>query len=417
MEEKKSVVGTNEKVSNYIYDDIVFSVLSKLPFKSLKRFECTCKSWSLLFENYIFMNMFRNNFLSMMHRCSYHDQASLLLLEYHQNCLYSLSRESFENIIKLDFSNPFEQEEGEDGTLCIFDSINGTLCLYQQTSCKLALWNQATNEYKHIPPSPVESYIPDAAKHFCVLSSHPHGFGYDRRTCDYKVIRHVYFHTFHYEDYEDYEYVPSEDVFGDACLDPLWEIYSLKSNSWKKLDVDMPHRSLTIIMGTQVYMDGVSHWLSGELLLGRGSSFEPKCICVVSFDLSTEVFFTTPIPSDIDDMFDVEVRWKNLFVSNGSITLISYHENTSTFHISILGELGIKESWTRLFIVKAPTCIWNFVSVGTKGRIFLRREDGKLTWFDLSTQKFEEFSYNEEDIFDIEIYKEIILETSKFAQN
>jgi hypothetical protein len=55
--------------------------------------------------------------------------------------------------------------------------------------------------------------------------------------------------------------------------------------------------------------------------------------------------------------------------------------------------------------------------VGTKGRIFLRREDGKLTWFDLSTQKFEEFSYNEEDIFDIEIYKEIILETSKFAQN
>ncbi|KAK2359844.1 hypothetical protein QL285_085175 [Trifolium repens] len=348
----------------------------------------------------------------MMHRCSYHDQASLLLLEYHQNCLYSLSRESFENIIKLDFSNPFEQEE-EDGTLCIFDSINGTLCLYQQSSCKLALWNQATNESKHIPPTPVESYIPDAAKNICVLISNLHGFGYDRGTCDYKVIRHVYFHSFHYE---DYEYVPSEDVFGDACLDPLWEIYSLKSNSWKKLDVDMPHRSLTTIMGTQVYMDGVSHWLSGELLLGRGSSFEPKCICVVSFDLSTEVFFTTPIPSDIDDMFDVEVRWKNLFVSNGSITLISYHENTTTFHISILGELGMKESWTRLFIVKAPPCIWNFVSVGTKGKIFLRK-DRKLTWFDLSTQKFEEFSYNEKDIFEIVIHKEIILETSKFAQN
>jgi hypothetical protein len=76
----------------------------------------------------------------------------------------------------------------------------------------------------------------------------------------------------------------------------------------------------------------------------------------------------------------------------------------------------MKESWTRLFIVKAPPCIWNFVSVGTKGKIFLRK-DRKLTWFDLSTQKFEEFSYNEKDIFEIVIHKEIILETSKFAQN
>jgi len=58
------VTATNEKVSTFIHDDITFSILSKLPLKSLKRFECVRKSWSLLFENPLFMNLVRNNFLS-----------------------------------------------------------------------------------------------------------------------------------------------------------------------------------------------------------------------------------------------------------------------------------------------------------------------------------------------------------------
>jgi len=73
--EKKFETVTSEKVRNY--DDIVFSILSKLPIKSLKRFECVAKSWSLLFKNDHFMNMFRNNFLS--NGPSYCHNASLLL--------------------------------------------------------------------------------------------------------------------------------------------------------------------------------------------------------------------------------------------------------------------------------------------------------------------------------------------------
>lgn len=40
------------KVSNQnIPDDLAFSIMSKLPLKSLKPFGCCCKSWRLLFEN------------------------------------------------------------------------------------------------------------------------------------------------------------------------------------------------------------------------------------------------------------------------------------------------------------------------------------------------------------------------------
>jgi len=46
---EKSVSAINVKVSNNISEDLAFSILSKLPLKSLKWFGCVQKSWALLF--------------------------------------------------------------------------------------------------------------------------------------------------------------------------------------------------------------------------------------------------------------------------------------------------------------------------------------------------------------------------------
>jgi len=162
--------------------------------------------------------------------------------------------------------------------------------------------------------------------------------------------------------------------------------------------------SLARIDGTQVYMDGVCHWLAEEVddtLAGP---------CLVSFYLSSEVFFITYIPSYLDDCFDLHTLWINLAVLNGSIALISYHEETTNFHISILGEHGIKELWTKLFIVEVLSCIERPIGVGTKGEIFFIREDKELVCLDLSTQSIVELSYKEVNSIDrILIYKENIL--------
>ncbi|AES76821.1 hypothetical protein MTR_6g087660 [Medicago truncatula] len=78
--EKKSATAINEKVSTtYISDEISFYILSKLPLKSFKRFECVCKSWSLLSENQHFVKVFCNNLLSNSLRGSYYNGASLIL--------------------------------------------------------------------------------------------------------------------------------------------------------------------------------------------------------------------------------------------------------------------------------------------------------------------------------------------------
>jgi molecular chaperone HtpG len=97
-------------------------------------------------------------------------------------------------------------------------------------------------------------------------------------------------------------------------------------------------------------------------------------------------------------------------VLNGSIALISYHEMMATFHLSILGEFGMKESWTRLFTVGPLPCVELPIGMGTKGEIFFVRKDEELAWFDLSTQMTEELGFKVDDPeCRIIIYKESIL--------
>ncbi|XP_027368035.1 putative F-box protein At1g47790 [Abrus precatorius] len=116
----------------HIPDDIAFSILCKLPLKSIKRFSCVHKSWSLLFENPYFMRMFRQGFISDWP--SYHYDSCLLLKQtWHVDldCVFY-----DENMVKLDC--PLSYVNGE----CYFlgSAVNGILCLCQYG--RIVLWNQ-----------------------------------------------------------------------------------------------------------------------------------------------------------------------------------------------------------------------------------------------------------------------------------
>jgi molecular chaperone HtpG len=127
-------------------------------------------------------------------------------------------------------------------------------------------------------------------------------------------------------------------------------------------------------------MDGVTHWL--------GNNEEQSCLG--SFNYSDESIVTTPIPSYVDDCCWGKY-WRHLVILNGSIALVLNDMDTSTFHISILGEVGVKKSWTKLFVVEDLPCLEHFVGAGKKGKILFRREDGELLWFDLNTKMIDEF--------------------------
>jgi molecular chaperone HtpG len=400
---KDEVSKNNNNV--HIPDDVAFSILSKLPLKSLKRFGCVHKSWSLLFENPSFMNMLRNHFLCNNHRhCSDYGGDTFLFLyepvrqDYYRRSFYLLSDDKFENRIKLDLPPPFD---GDDIRMYVLSSVsvNGIFCLAKEkrgivTTFQFALWNPTTAEVMVIPPSPIES-VPPYRNPEVIF----HGFGYDNVRDDYKLIRHITFFNVTDED----EDVPLED----RSYDDLLEIYSLRSNSWRILDVNLPDCFHDQPLG--VYMDGVCHWWGI-------TDYDSVGGCLVSFDLRNEVFFTTPTPLDTDlsrDPISVErpqAIARELVVLNESIALISNRFEATTFHISILVELGVKESWIKLFIVGPIPSLDRPITVGKKGHLCFRQTNDELVWIDLSTQIIDEIGVKgRRYCYQMGIYKESLL--------
>jgi molecular chaperone HtpG len=122
--------------------------------------------------------------------------------------------------------------------------------------------------------------------------------------------------------------------------------------------------------------------------LGEDDDDSEDEVHLLSIDLNKEVFHITPISSE-DDYF-----LKYLLVLNGSIALISACEETNAFYISILGELGVKESWTKLYNVCPLPCIERPVKAGKKGYIFPTvLKSGKQVCFDFNTLMPEKLSW------------------------
>jgi len=299
--------------------------------------------------------------------------------------LHLLSSRSFENRLKSDLPTPLQQE---DPIFCIRGSStnNGTLCLSNADHSTLVLWNPTTDEVNAIPPSPLESVSP-----YWNPLIYFHGFGYDRVRDDYKIIRRLDYVP-SIERYLLYLNLPEDALSEKIYYDKVWEVYSLRCNTWEKLDVNMPPDSKEDILYTN---DGICHWLCEN----------NDQLCLVSSDLSSYVYFTTSTPltvPTIDPSCDFEDPnfgyglVARLVMLNGSIALISWYPDMTTFDISILGELGVSESWTKLFTIgPLPSYIERPIGVGRNGDIFFRKKDKKIVCYDLSTSMVEELGLEE----------------------
>ncbi|XP_058733428.1 F-box/kelch-repeat protein At3g06240-like [Vicia villosa] len=301
------------------------------------------------------MNKFRTDFLFIPH--SYYNDTSLLLQhkyvyesDYATTCvsLNLLSGERYQNRVKLDFPNPFKDQF----QILYSGSITGIFFLQSINSSEdIVLWNPTTNEFKVLPYSSIYSVRPYG--HFMPII-----FGYDPVNDDYKIIRKAHY--------------PREI----ACY-PVWEIYSLRRNLWRKIDIDCPY---CFWDNNGLYMDGICHWLY--------HCFDNGEYYLVSFYLSNEVYIKTFIPLDIifEDK-DKYVVARRLLMLNGSVACFTgyeYHDKT-TFHISILGEIGVKESWTKLFVIELGPKLFP-TGVGMNGEKFFQNLDHELVYFNLCTQ-------------------------------
>ncbi|KAK7308800.1 hypothetical protein RJT34_05048 [Clitoria ternatea] len=226
------------------------------------------------------------------------------------------------------------------------------------------LWNLITQQFRLLPSLRIE----DCPLGYKILSK-VHGFGYDCLTDDYKVIQCTYYCD-----------PPGEEN--------SWYIYSLRSSSWRKLDVDIPYHSEET-SGFSLYLNEICHWY-GWTAPGWVNNAQ---LCLVSFNLRNEVVVITHIPfSQRRNRFRVEHHLDEL---NGSIAYIQHYLNGKSFDIFVLGELGVKESWTKLFTFSPSPCPEIFLGVVKKCGIVVflgtyyggtEYGDQEITWIDLSTQ-------------------------------
>jgi len=98
-----------------------------------------------------------------------------------------------------------------------------------------------------------------------------------------------------------------EDVSWEyISRDSFWELYSLKSNSWRKLDINVSFTVRGNVAGERLYLDGICHWW-------HYIDLPDSKTALASFDLINEVFFTAPIPLDTSVDMDDEYSFYSRF--------------------------------------------------------------------------------------------------------
>ncbi|CAA0805998.1 Unknown protein [Striga hermonthica] len=218
--------------------DLQREILLRLPGSSLLRFRAVCKSWSHEIDDPSFVKAHTVN--------NHHTSTSNLLLTTPS----AINSRPVDSLRYVDGQRTLSATRVQSALLrpgLFAASCNGLVLIphYDSTSTWV-VWNPLTGDYLELPPTGLEG------SQFLGC-----GIGYDRSSDDYKVIsvckvvRSVY----------------------------QTHIYSLRSNSWKRIE-DYP--SLLLLSSQATLLNGALYWFAEN--------------SVVALDFATERFRKLPLP-------------------------------------------------------------------------------------------------------------------------
>ncbi|XP_038710478.1 F-box/kelch-repeat protein At3g23880-like [Tripterygium wilfordii] len=337
-----------------IPEDLVTDILLYLPVKSLRRFRCVCKSWCDLFEN--------PSFVTEHH----HKQITLNSdVRFVIGRDYSSTYEPIISIIKDDGDEiPSVTEAISFVSVCfgkfnqVLGPINGLYCVCGDEF--FTIWNPATREIKRLPDSQL---LPP---NLGITLGHVYGFGFDNKSNDYKVLRIV--------DYLLYMDESTRHI----------EIYSLKSESWRKLpDMEMDVTLLRFTM-KNVCKDEVYYWWG----------MTEKDFCILSFDMADEVFETMPLPSlgipctDFNGSFGFNGCFGDflaeLAIFNGSLAVIAYPKTGMIGGYGDIWVMAAKETWVKQASIGPICAIQRPLGLWKNGGLFIEDIDRQLLLYESS---------------------------------
>ncbi|KAH7836497.1 hypothetical protein Vadar_002088 [Vaccinium darrowii] len=321
--------------------ELIVDILLRLPVKPLLRFRCVSKPFCALIDSHDFIRShLKRSIETKSHR-------SLLLVDY---ILCSTNFESLHNAVEFD--HPFKSIDNPTG---ILGSCDGLICLFNDGEEQLlAIWNPSTRRCKKLPYTGIElpGYATGVMHAIC-------GFGYDRVSDDYKLVRFVQFLR-----------RDDRDSFGSVV-----KVYSMKSNSWRRIQ-DFPYYVQYRQCGG-VLVGSALHWV-----VCRNLSETPNV--VAAFDLTNEDYRLVLPPEFVDNTFHM-----NITELGGCLCILCTYDQVRV-DAWVMKDYGVKESWNKLFSIAQPEVIWSFrfmipLAYSKSGcEVLLQVQDTqKLVWYDL----------------------------------
>ncbi|GMP40183.1 hypothetical protein CsSME_00010728 [Camellia sinensis var. sinensis] len=217
---------------------------------------------------------------------------SLILNEFNAPFPNQLCSVDFDKLdIAFKLSPPLMFEKRLDK---VWNSCNGLLCLSFGEG-QAILRNPSTRKHLELPVSLTETPVD-----FRGVLVNLYGLGYDSVSDDYKVMRIARIN--------DYRFVHYESEV---------RVYSLKSNSWRKVG-DFPHH-LELDLCTGLLVGGALHWSVNPKPMLR----EDGPHALIAFDLGAEEYRMVSLPRE----YGVKESWtKLIYIEQSNIRFAIYLE-------------------------------------------------------------------------------------------
>ncbi|VFQ69951.1 unnamed protein product [Cuscuta campestris] len=332
-----------------IPSEIVADFLSRVPALSLLRFRCVSKSWRSMIDSPHFIKMHLNRTLQT------NSDRKLIL----RSCyLYSADFDLLEKTNRADYTELDYPLKRDDIGINVVGSCHGILCLDGGVEDKdIVLWNPTTRKQYALPFSEFEFPGDD----FFCTSRLVYGFGYDKVSDDYKVLR----------------IIQSFDCESEV------KVFSMKSKSWRKIDCFPYYLKFKRVNG--VLASGSLHWV-----VCSDADAETEYL-IAAFDLETEEYRLVPQP-------DYPRRKRkfhmNVLALGGYLCMMCNYLKSKCVDIWVMKNYPAKESWTKLLTIReSDTNAKSFdyvtpVAYSRSGReVFMVVNDMLPLWYDLEKRQ------------------------------
>ncbi|KAJ7965395.1 putative F-box family protein [Quillaja saponaria] len=323
--------------------DIITDIFSRLPVKSLIRFESLSKFWSNLFKTPEFISKHfqdwtHNNPSLILHHRQLDDIASDM-----PSLVYLLETEMTELVkVHIPTTNNF------NSWLHIVGSSNGLLCLNQFLGLNYTAIRIGYGTRQQVRRLPAEVNSGFISSDYTILT----GFGFSSQIDDYRVVR-IYAGD---DDSDHSGYSDSDQIPLDPVV--LVEMYSLRSDSWKEIN----HSNLEFwdYEINSVTVNGRMFWIMSVSSMDHSDM-------ILSFDLGEETFMKIVIHQGLyisSGWYYMElVSYKNLL---GVMVYQDFEIEGRIFDLLVMKDNPHGgECWTKVFTVgpflfiERPIAIWN----------------------------------------------------------